>query len=562
MRTLARAESGLVLMLVLVVFLFVELVVVGGLSLVMSDLQGAVAGQLAMQSLSVAEAGVNYGVAQLVERAALATDQEYAGEPEDIALPGANGRPLGTFSVTVACVYPRDSQPPACLDDPGTTDVDERDLRLIRSTGFIPARAARARRQIEVTVRRYVPAQGDIGVFGICGRDRVVLGPDTSLIGDVGSNAEVTVDGPKQPPTVAGRVPAAPSLAPLAEAVAPEGRPGLSGLYTWRVSFVGSRGRESGGSPPTPVLLLTDQHGALTNIPVGGPTIVRRRIYRTAGDSPQGPWFLVGEIPENTSREHTDGQPDNSLRWRIPGAVEGRIAAAGDVACSEGCDRQVEGSVRARLREVVCPNFLAPPSQPGSKPAPDPIVQTAAQQTMSWSSLHVEDGRAVTIETLSAPQAQLHIHLSDIVLEREAQLVITGPGTVYFHVSGTFTLGEGAVFGAIDFDGHLVTPADRVHVLMSGRDPNFFGTSTASIRWNGANRVAGVVFAPNVNVVIDRAAAFHGGLFARYVRISRSSGIFLDPTEGLGSEKSIIRPSPFQYILRWYDNPYPGAPAP
>ena len=212
MRTLARPESGLVLTLVLVVFLFVELVVVGGLSLVMSDLQGAVAGQLAMQSLSVAEAGVNYGVAQLVERAALATDQEYAGEPEDIALPGANGRPLGTFSVTVACVYPRDLQPPACLDDPGTTDVDERDLRLIRSTGFIPARAARARRQIEVTVRRYVPAQGDIGVFGICGRDRVVLGPDTSLIGDVGSNADVTVDGPKQPPTVAGRVPAAPSV--------------------------------------------------------------------------------------------------------------------------------------------------------------------------------------------------------------------------------------------------------------------------------------------------------------------------------------------------------------
>jgi len=78
MRTLARPESGLVLTLVLVVFLFVELVVVGGLSLVMSDLQGAVAGQLAMQSLSVAEAGVNYGVAQLVERAALATDQEYA----------------------------------------------------------------------------------------------------------------------------------------------------------------------------------------------------------------------------------------------------------------------------------------------------------------------------------------------------------------------------------------------------------------------------------------------------------------------------------------------------
>ena len=562
MRTLARAESGLVLMLVLVVFLFVELVVVGGLSLVMSDLQGAVAGQLAMQSLSVAEAGVNYGVAQLVERAALATDQEYAGEPEDIALPGANGRPLGTFSVTVACVYPRDLQPPACLDDPGTTDVDERDLRLIRSTGFIPARAARARRQIEVTVRRYVPARGDIGVLGICGRDRVELGPDTSLIGDVGSNADVTVDGPKQPQTVRGRVPRAPSLAPLAEAVAPEGTPGLSGTYTWRVTFVDSRGRESGGSPPTPVLLLTDQHGALTNIPVGGPIIVRRRIYRTAGESPEGPWFLVGEILENTSRELADGQPDGSLRWRIPGAIAGRITAAGDVTCSEECSRQVDGPVQTRVREVVCPNFLVPPSLPGSRPVPETIVQTTAQQTMSWSSLHVDEGEAVTIETLSVPQAQLHIHLSDIVLERGAQLVITGAGTVFFHVSGAFTLGEDAVFGAIDFNGHLVTPADRVHVLLTGQDPDFPATGIASIRWDGDNSVAGVVVAPNVNVAIDRAAAFHGGLFARYIRIRRSSGIFLDPTEGLGSEKSIIRPSPFQYVLRWYDNPYPGAPAP
>jgi len=139
---------------------------------------------------------------------------------------------------------------------------------------------------------------------------------------------------------------------------------------------------------------------------------------------------------------------------------------------------------------------------------------------------------------------------------------MSGAGTVYFHVSGAFTLGEDAVFGGIDFNGHLVTPADRVHVLLSRRDPDFLGTGTASVRWDGNNRVAGQVFAPNANVVIDRAVAFRGALYARYIRISRSTGIFLDPIEGLGSEKSIVRPSPFQYILRWYDNPYPGAPAP
>ena len=83
--------------------------------------------------------------------------------------------------------------------------------------------------------------------------------------------------------------------------------------------------------------------------------------------------------------------------------------------------------------------------------------------------------------------------------------------------------------------------------------------AATSVLWHGTVVVAAVLFAPGANVLIDRARAFRGGLYGRSIKISRSSGIFLDPIEGLGSEKSVVRPSPFQYVLRWYDNPHPRA---
>jgi hypothetical protein len=557
-----REEGGLVLTLVLVVFLVVEVIVAGTLAVVMSDLHASVAGQQALHAVNVAEAGLHYGVGQMVWEAASETpsDLAYAGEPEDVVLAGAAGRPLGTFSLSVACAHPPDQAPPGCEDDPDTAGVDERDLRQIRSTGFVPARPGRARRQIEATIRRYVPPSGDRNVFGICGRERVELGPDTSITADVGSNGDVLVDGPQtHPRAVAGRSPRAPSWAPLAEATEPTGTPGLSGAYSWRVTFVDQRDEESGGSPPTLPLVLADQQGRLTHLPVGGRSIVRRRIYRTAADVPAGPWFLVGEIPDNETREYIDGRPDSTLRWRIPGVIAGRITAAGAVSCSKSCAAQVDGPVRSGVREVLCPNFLASPARPGREPAPEAIVQTAPVQTIRLGVLHVGADEGVTVETLSVAGAELHIHVSEILLEHGARLVITGAATVYFHVSGTFVLEEGAVFGAADFDGTLVRPADRVHVLIDRRDAALEENGVDSVRWRGANKVAAVVFAPGANVLIDRATAFRGGLYGRSIRISRSSGVFLDPIEGLGSEHTALRPSPFQYVIRWYDNPHPRA---
>jgi len=557
-----RGERGFMLTLVLITFLVIEVIAVGVLSVVMSDLHSAVASQQAMQSVNVAEAGLHYGVSRLVSLASAGSsrDESYEGESRDVVLTDATGAPTGAFHVSVRCAYPSGARPPACQDNPGTAAVDERNLRVIISAGFVPARPGRARRQIEAAVRRYAPGPSDTGVFGICGRDRVELGPETSVIADIGSNGDVVIEGQEQNPRPLRRKePPAPAFAATVEAARPTGPAGgLTGRYTWRVTVVNAAGDESGGSPPTPAVLLTSQSGYLTNIPVGDATTVRRRIYRTAQGSPRGPWFLVGEILDNVSQEYTDPLADEALRWRLPGNIDGSITAAGEVACARGCARQAEGQTLAGVRDVVCPNFLAPPVRPGTRPAPDQITQSAATQTMRWSSLHVGEYGELTIETLSEPNAHLHIHLTDLRLERGATLAITGQATVYFHISGTFTLGRDAVFGASDFDGHLLKPSDRVQVLISARDPSFPQTGIASVRLERSNKVSALLFAPEANIVVDRATAFSGGLYGKYVRVTRSSGFVLDPTEGIASERSAVRPSPYQYLLRWHDNPNPA----
>jgi hypothetical protein len=247
--------------------------------------------------------------------------------------------------------------------------------------------------------------------------------------------------------------------------------------------------------------------------------------------------------------------PDEALRWRIPGRIEGRLTTAGTVECGENCARLVEGRIVARARDVVCPVYALPPARPGRDPAPRVIAQTAPYETMQWSILALEDHEELTIETLSDESAQLHIHVRELRVGRGATVAVTGAGTVYFHVAGAFTLAPGAAFGTSDFSGHLITPADRVHVLIGARDPT---PPAASVRWARDNRVAAVVVAPYANIAIDRAEAVTGALFGKRVRIHQSTGVVLDPVEGMGSERSMVRPSAYQYLVRWHDNPRPA----
>jgi|GEM_PF-4709530 len=551
-----RREEGFSLVSVMVAFVLLMAIGLGMLSLVMSGLRGTMLFEQAMQALHVAEAGVNYGVAQLVTQASTraGSDEAYAGEPDEIALAGGDDAAQGTFRVTVFCLYPAQARPPGCADDPSTA-ADERDFRRIVSLGVVPRRTGVAQRRLEATVRRYTL---DIDLPGICGREGVELGQGTWVIADVGSNGTVRLDGSAPPPgLVRARSPRAPSVPPAVEAAGATGQSGLSGSYTWRVTFVDASGIESAGSPPSLTLRLVDEHARVTNIPTGGSEIVRRRIYRTRGDAPSGPWFLVGEISDNRTLDYTDAQPDRALIYRLPAYISGDVSAAGTVSCAIRCGLQVEGRIRESVRDVICPNYLSPPAAPGNDAVGETIVQRAVSQTLHLRPLTV-GAEGLTIQTLSTPGAELHIHTAAIHLAPGAILAVTGAATVYFHVDGPVVLDEDAVFGASDSSGNLVIAADRIVVLSTARDDTASGPGAASVSLRGNNKMAAVVFAPDAVIEIDGATAMRGALFGRHVRVTNSVGLVFDPNEGLRSVRSVVRPSPFQYVQRWYDDPNPA----
>lgn len=83
----------------------------------------------------------------------------------------------------------------------------------------------------------------------------------------------------------------------------------LTGTYEWAVSFVTAAG-ESLPSPRSNALILTAHKANLSNIPIGGPGTVARRIYRsTAGD----PLQLVTTISNNTDTTYIDNVANTSL---------------------------------------------------------------------------------------------------------------------------------------------------------------------------------------------------------------------------------------------------------
>ena len=544
--------------------MLIELIGIGVLSVATSDLHGAVSSRLSLQAFNLAEGGLHYATATLAVRAGTAdsTDESYAGESRDLQISGPAGNQIGTVRLRVRCPYPPGAVPPACQDDRATRGVDGRDFRELTARATIPAWPGRARRELEATVRRYRPRGGDTTPFGVCGRDGVDLDQGTIVTTDVGSNGQIHLG----PGSAIRQLPLhAPSTAPDAIGVSrPTGAtlPVLTGTYSWRVTFIDEENRESSASPPSKALSLQEEYAHVTDLPLGDRGIVARRLYRTrAGQAASGPWLLVAEIRNPEARDYTDPQPDSALGPRAPGTISGRAVAAGPVDCAGSCGTQIAGSIEAQARSVPCPAFLPPPCLPGSDPVPSVITQQRLDEDRRFGALRVGPGEIVSILTLGNPMARLHIHVSELTMGRNSLLVLTGAGTVYVHVAGAIRLKEGAVIGVGDEnpESALIGPADRLQVLSCARDPDLDAAEpqTASVRWDGHNRVGAFVFAPGANVVIDRARIFTGPLFGRRVVLRGSLGTVVDPSDGVASERTGVRPTPFQYVTRWYDRPVP-----
>ncbi|MDR7535493.1 MAG: hypothetical protein QN183_03885 [Armatimonadota bacterium] len=692
-----RREPGFALPLVLVTSLLVGLMGIGVFSVVMSDLHGAVANRLAIQTLNVAEAGVAYAISQLYDRAVQTT-------PPWVCAPNHSNDECWTGSGTPIAFGPGVFQVAVrCTDGaaPGATGCQDNEVRHVIATSSV----GRARRRIEVWVRRSPPGGDAFG--GFCGRRGVRLDQGTSVTADVASNRDISVAGPRRNPgTIQARdddlaaPPGAAGFTPTA--IDPDEAPrGLTGTYSWKVTFVTAAGAESAGSPATGAVALSNQSGSLTNIPLGAAAIVKRRVYRTrAGQAATGPWFFVGEIPDNSTQTYLDTRVDGELihqiptapsppapasapaaapadppvrppgltgrytykvtyvyrypgsttaeiesvgsspaspaagpldlngqytkltgipesatvlkrriyrrredgtpnaPWRFvaeiaprndqlddlnpnpsvvergyidkvadtaviyaePRAIFGNAFAGRDVNCSQGCAAQVDGVVREHVREVLCAPFVPPPCTPSPDPnndAPLRIVHSEAEglvKELRYDEVHPGAGQRMTISTPDNPAAELHIHATSVIFERDAVLAISGRGKVYFHVGRTFRLGQRSWFGVDDTKpgALLVWPGDRIQVLSCASDPSYEETGVASIWWDQENRVSAVVFAPRANISINQAGEFTGALLGQYIHINQGVGYVLDP--GGGVDARFLRAA-YQIIDRWYDNP-------
>jgi Tfp pilus assembly protein PilX len=382
--------------------------------------------------------------------------------------------------------------------------------------------------------------------------------------------------------------PPAPTTAPTAapDLNAPAQPTGLTGSYTYKVTYVyrysGSATAEiesvgsSPGTPDPPSLVLTGQYVKLTSIPQNSdPTVLKRRIYRRLEDPncPNCPWLFVTEITVNNNdlddldpdlltveRGYIDKTADADLFFPEPRAVAGNATAGRTVTCSQGCPNQVDGVVRENVRELLCLPILPPPCLPDADPNNDaPLLITHSDadplvKTLQYDEVHPAADQRMTIQTPSNPNAQLHIHVNSITFERDVVMAVSGQGRVYFHVAGTFRLGQRSWFGLDDTKpgSLLVWPGDRIQIMSCAIDPSYITTGTASVRWDQLNRVSAVILAPRANILINQAGEFHGALVGQYIHINQGLGYVLDP--GSGIDLTDAR-RPFQIIDRWYDNP-------
>lgn len=92
-----------------------------------------------------------------------------------------------------------------------------------------------------------------------------------------------------------------------------------NGVHRWLAVFVTSAGKTQAGTASAPVTVANktvNGQVSLTGIPIGGPLVTAREIYRTqAGGST---YLLVGTISDNTTTTYTDNVADSALGAQAP----------------------------------------------------------------------------------------------------------------------------------------------------------------------------------------------------------------------------------------------------
>jgi hypothetical protein len=180
-------ERGNVLLVILLFLIAAGVLAVGLLSSLLGEIQGGFSYRHGVQALAVAEAGIHYAVARINE-----TGGTYPGEGDRPMVHPVQGT-LGVFDVTVRCddgTVPGNPYPCAVAPRPNE--------RIVTATGYVPNRTrSLGRRTVVVVVRQAMLTSLD---FAVCGRDGVTLDRDTDTYGNVGSNANISLQGPPNTP--------------------------------------------------------------------------------------------------------------------------------------------------------------------------------------------------------------------------------------------------------------------------------------------------------------------------------------------------------------------------
>jgi len=97
---------------------------------------------------------------------------------------------------------------------------------------------------------------------------------------------------------------------PVPPVVAVGAATGLTGGYEYVVTFTTAQG-ETLPSDPTPILTVNNQKINLTNIPIGGPLTIGRRLYRDKNGA--GDFRLVQAFADNTTTAFVDAVADATI---------------------------------------------------------------------------------------------------------------------------------------------------------------------------------------------------------------------------------------------------------
>jgi uncharacterized phage protein gp47/JayE len=312
---------------------------------------------------------------------------------------------------------------------------------------------------------------------------------------------------------------------------------GQTGTYEYAVSFVTAAGETMIGAISSPVV-LANQKGAISAIPVGGPGTTARKLYRQKDGA--GGFKLVTTIADNTTTVFTDNVADGSVTVAAPtvdtalsitlaataeesgadyNVLPGSIAVLTDVpdgitdvtntgSFSGGTDPESTEDYRVRLGKAV--------KSPGSGSPTDLKSWAEAVPGVDSATVFINDNVGVstpghTTVRISGPNGA--VPASDVIDATLAALQVRDIGNITLHV---------ATFTATPTDVNLtVTPAsgylladisaavtsatqDYINGLLVGETYKLAGNVTAVFSLPGVADV--VITSPATNLATGATA--------------------------------------------------------